>query len=90
MSASNNPSAVRRRLEERYRRLAKARQVRPLAAIVARFNEIDGGTLGAMVSADSCEEPRLLTAGRNRIPFVCRRVALARLRWGVSGFRCSP
>lgn len=50
MSASNNPPAVRRRLEERYRRLAKARQVRPLAAIVARFNEIDGGTLGAMVS----------------------------------------
>ena len=50
MSASSNPLAVRRRLEERYRRLAEARQVRPVAAIVARFNEIDGGTLGALVS----------------------------------------
>src|ERR1700686_5508798 len=49
MSASSNPLAVRRRLEERYRRLAEARQVRPVAAIVARFNEIDGGTLGVLV-----------------------------------------
>ena len=36
--------------EERYRRLAEARQVRPVAAVVARFNEIDGGTLGVLVS----------------------------------------
>jgi hypothetical protein len=50
MSASSNPLDVRRRLEERYRRLAESRQVRPFAAIVARFNEIDGGTLGALVS----------------------------------------
>lgn len=41
---------VRRRLEERYRRLAETRQLRPVAAIVARFGEIDGGTLGAVVS----------------------------------------
>src|ERR1700722_18670774 len=50
MSAGNSPWAVPRRLEERYRRLADARQMRPVAAIVARFNEIDGGTLGALVS----------------------------------------
>lgn len=41
---------LRDRLEERYRRLAQARRMRPLTAIVARFNEIDGATLGAMVS----------------------------------------
>lgn len=38
------------RVQERYRRLAEARRLRPLTAIVARFNEIDGGMLGAMVS----------------------------------------
>ena len=50
MSSGRNAEDVRRRLEERYRRLAEARQVRPFAAVVARFNEIDGGTLGALVS----------------------------------------
>jgi hypothetical protein len=37
-------------LQERYRRLAESRRLRPIAAIIARFTEIDGGTLGAMVS----------------------------------------
>jgi hypothetical protein len=50
MSARTNASAVRLRIEERYRRLAEARQVGPVAAVVARFNEIDGGTLGTLVS----------------------------------------
>src|ERR1700693_6403085 len=50
MSAGNNPLAVRRRFEERYRRLADARQRPSVAAIVARFNEIDGGTVGGLVS----------------------------------------
>ena len=43
-------SDVRQRLQGRYRRLAEARRLRPITAIVARFTEIDGGTLGAMVS----------------------------------------
>jgi uncharacterized BrkB/YihY/UPF0761 family membrane protein len=50
MTDSSRSIAVRRRLEDRYRRLAEARQVRPFTAIVARYNEIGGGTLGAMVS----------------------------------------
>jgi hypothetical protein len=52
MSAGRNREDVRRRLEERYRRLADSRKVRPAAAIVARFNEIDGGTLGVLVSIE--------------------------------------
>jgi hypothetical protein len=52
MSAGRNREDVRRRLEERYRRLAESRKMRPAAAIVARFNEIDGGTLGVLVSIE--------------------------------------
>jgi hypothetical protein len=52
MSAGRNREDVRRRLEERYRRLADSRKMRPAAAIVARFNEIDGGTLGVLVSIE--------------------------------------
>ena len=52
MSAGRNREDVRRRLEERYRRLADSRKKRPAAAIVARFNEIDGGTLGVLVSIE--------------------------------------
>ena len=52
MSAGRNREDVRRRLEERYRRLADSRRMRPAAAIVARFNEIDGGTLGILVSIE--------------------------------------
>ncbi len=50
MPDSANRSDVRLRVQDRYRRLAEARRLKPVAAIVARFNEIDGGTLGAMVS----------------------------------------
>ncbi|QEN15952.1 hypothetical protein ACRDU6_27570 [Mycolicibacterium sp. ELW1] len=41
---------IRRRLEERYRRLAESRRLSPVTALVARFNDIDGGTQGAVVS----------------------------------------
>lgn len=37
-------------LEAPYRRLVQTRRLRPVTAIVARFTEIEGGTLGAMVS----------------------------------------
>ena len=50
MTTSRDPEDARRRLEERYRRLATARKMRPAAAVAARFQEIDGGTLGALVS----------------------------------------
>src|SRR5271166_5677186 len=50
MSARGNREDVRRRLEERYRRLADARKKSPAAAVAARFTEIDGGTLGGIVS----------------------------------------
>jgi hypothetical protein len=52
MSAGRNREDVRRRLEERYRRLADSRRMRPAAAIVARFNEIDGGTQAVLVSIE--------------------------------------
>jgi hypothetical protein len=41
---------IRKRLEERYRRLQESRRLGPMTAVVARFNEIDGGTQGAVVS----------------------------------------
>jgi hypothetical protein len=41
---------IRRRLEERYRRLQESRRLKPLTALVARYNEIDGGTQSAVVS----------------------------------------
>ena len=37
-------------VQERYRRLLSARRLRPLVAIVERYQEIDGSTLGLMVS----------------------------------------
>jgi hypothetical protein len=52
MSAGRNREDVRRRLKERYRRLADSRKKRPAAAIVARFNEIDGGTQAVLVSIE--------------------------------------
>jgi hypothetical protein len=52
MSAGRDREDVRRRLHERYRRLADSRKKRPAAAIVARFNEIDGGTQGVLVSIE--------------------------------------
>ncbi len=35
---------IRRRLGERYRRLAESRRLSPFTAVVSRFTEIDGGT----------------------------------------------
>jgi hypothetical protein len=52
MSAHRNREDVHRRLEERYRRLAEARKKSPAAAVAARFTEIDGGTLGGIVSVE--------------------------------------
>ncbi len=37
-------------LQERYRRLLSARQLRPVVAIAQRYREIDGSTLGIMIS----------------------------------------
>jgi uncharacterized BrkB/YihY/UPF0761 family membrane protein len=45
-----SPQEVRQRLAERYRRLEESRRLRPITALVGRFNEIDGGTQGALVS----------------------------------------
>src|ERR1700759_1851767 len=50
MSPGNNRQEVRQRFAERYRRLEESRRVRPITALVARFNEIDGGTQGTLVS----------------------------------------
>ena len=50
VSADENPRDVRYRLAQSYRRLAETRKLRPAVAIVKRFNEIDGGTLGVLVS----------------------------------------
>jgi hypothetical protein len=50
MSEGTNRSDVRLRVQDGYRRLAEARRLKPVSAIIARFNEIEGGTLGAMVS----------------------------------------
>ena len=52
MSAHGNRENARRRLGERYRRLAEARKKSPAAAVAARFTEIDGGTLGGIVSVE--------------------------------------
>jgi hypothetical protein len=52
MSASSDREDIRRRLEERYRRLEDGLKKRPAVAIVARFTEIDGGTLGGLVSIE--------------------------------------
>ena len=41
---------VRHRFEERYHRLIAARRLRPVVAIVQRFRDIDGSTLGILVS----------------------------------------
>ena len=50
MSARGKREDIHRRLEERYRRLADARKIRPAVAVAACFIEIDGTTLGALVS----------------------------------------
>jgi hypothetical protein len=50
MSDDADSPAMRERLENRYRQLLDMRQLRILVAVVDRFNEIDGGTLGTVVS----------------------------------------
>jgi len=50
VSADEPPHDVRHRLERSYRQLAETRKLRPVVAIVQRFYEIDGGTLGILVS----------------------------------------
>ena len=52
MSASDNRKDAHRRLEARSRRLTEARKKSPVAAVAARFIEIDGGTLGGIVSVE--------------------------------------
>ena len=52
MSAHGNREDARRRLGERYRRLTETRKKSPAAAVAARFTEIDGGTLGGIVSVE--------------------------------------
>jgi hypothetical protein len=47
---SDRAEDLREVLEHRYRRLAASRQLGPLAATFARYREIDGSTLGVMVS----------------------------------------
>lgn len=46
----NDRDNVSARLAQRYRALAEARKKRPAAAVMARYNEIDGSTQGALVS----------------------------------------
>ncbi|MFL0287294.1 hypothetical protein ACJH6H_18715 [Mycobacterium sp. SMC-21] len=50
MSDGADSPAMRQRVEDRYRQLAELRQLRPIVAVVNRFTEIDGGTLGTVVS----------------------------------------
>ncbi|MGA7052988.1 MAG: hypothetical protein WBZ37_17310 [Mycobacterium sp.] len=52
MTAGGNRGDIRRRLAERYRRLDEARRKHPATAVAARFIEIDGGTLGGLVSIE--------------------------------------
>jgi hypothetical protein len=52
MSASRNREDVRRRLGARYRRLEDARKKGLAAAILARFNDIDGSTQSGLVSIE--------------------------------------
>ncbi|MUL74637.1 hypothetical protein [Mycolicibacterium sp. CBMA 226] len=50
MSDDADSPAMRERLEDRYRQLVEMRQLQTFVAVVDRFNEIDGGTLGTVVS----------------------------------------
>lgn len=52
MSDSSTREERRRRLQQRYKRLAASRRESPAAALVARFNEIDGGDLGLLISIE--------------------------------------
>ncbi len=50
MTSSGDRRDVRGLLGQRYRALEESRRVRPIAALVARYREIEGGTQGALVS----------------------------------------
>lgn len=50
MTAGDADGDVRAAVEQRYRRLAGSRKLRPAAAVLARFREIDGSTMGILVS----------------------------------------
>src|SRR5271163_4517405 len=52
ISSGGNRRDVRSRLAERYRRLDEARKKHPVAAVAARFTEIDGATQGGLVSIE--------------------------------------
>lgn len=52
MTPSSSPEDVRRRIEERYRRLVGSRKMGAARAVAGRFKEIDGGTLGGLVSVE--------------------------------------
>jgi hypothetical protein len=87
MSASPKREDVRRRLEERYGRLEEARGKRSAAAILARFNEIDGGTQSGLVSIElfirSCATSRPSTPS-------CGWWRLFVVRLGSGVVRCHP
>lgn len=50
MSTDDTTDGISRRLAQRYQRLAEFRTKSLAAAVAARFTEIDGGTMGAVVS----------------------------------------
>ena len=52
MTDARERGAHRHRVELRYQRLAQARAQRPVAAVSARFAEIDGGNLGGLISIE--------------------------------------
>ena len=50
MRAANTREDLQHRLDERRRRLTDSRALGPVAAVIARFKEIDGGTQGVLMS----------------------------------------
>jgi hypothetical protein len=50
MSTAASREDIRRHLEERRRQLTASRALSPIAAVGARFKEIDGGTQGVLIS----------------------------------------
>ncbi len=50
MRTANTRDDLKHRLEERRRRLTDSRALSPVAAVLARFRDIDGGTQGVLMS----------------------------------------
>lgn len=50
MNTAASREDIRRHLEERRRQLTASRALSPIAAVAARFKEIDGGTQGVLIS----------------------------------------